>query len=270
MASAPFALPAEPSPAQGCLARLRAGCLYLCCRFPAIRGARLGGSVVLPALALGAICHRAATVVVNSGDGGMQGALGLSCQLQGPYSVAELLHRTPVPLLSQTRGPNQQPPPCTVPTFGHSFLKAAAPRAVSLQAGDLLQDQSQRRMRRVWGADSSFPSPRPIALCSASCRHGFQQLGWGGGRGEDAHSLGSVFWRKEGNQEGVRAGGMPRRDGEHRAVSQQPKVSVLILSTIPWSKAVPPGSPRSFPKPAQPCGHIPYQSMGTVVSPTLS
>lgn len=88
--------------------------------------------------------------------------------------------------------------------------------------------------------------------------------------GEDAHSLGSVFWRKEGNQEGVRAGGMPRRDGEHRAVSQQPKVSVLILSTIPWSKAVPPGSPRSFPKPAQPCGHIPYQSMGTVVSPTLS
>lgn len=51
--------------------------------------------------------------------------------------------------------------------------------------GDFLQDQSQRRSHRVWGADSSgFPSPRPIPLCLASCEHRLLQLQRGGGSGK--------------------------------------------------------------------------------------
>lgn len=188
----------------------------------------------------------------------MQEALGHSYQLQGPYSAVELLHHTPVPPPLPSIDPNQQPPSSTMPRrFGHSFLKAAALRAVLLQAGDLLQDQSQRRMRRAWGADSSFPSPRPIALRSASCRHRFQQLGWGGGRGEDVYKPWYCFLEK-GREPGVCEG---RRDASERrqAQSSEPTTQSFSFNTVnntleqgraTWVPSVlPKASPALWPHP---------------------
>lgn len=81
--------------------------------------------------------------------------------------------------------PQASPTKFTAPSSPGSTLGCKSRSSSKL--GDLLQDQSQRRRHRVWGADRGFPSPSPIPPRLASCEHSLQQLRQGGGSGKDAH-----------------------------------------------------------------------------------
>lgn len=125
---------------------------------------------------------------------------GYSCQLQGSQpTVADSGHEqsssvlfTTMPLPNMGSHPQckqillQQHPCLSPPQEGSAgtspraalakFTDPCSPGSVlgcksrsSSRLGDLLQDQSQRRRHRVWGADRGFPSPSPIPLRLASC-----------------------------------------------------------------------------------------------------
>jgi len=163
--------------------------------------------------------------------GGCRWPWAICANLRGPCSVWQICPVHPsTPSLpgtpSSTQGDPAPAAPIPLPCWGGSAgsTPAASPgkthrsRAPREHAGleggfcsnlgDLLQDQSQRRRLRAWGADSGFPSPSPIPLHLASCERRLQQLRRGGGSGEDVQSPGTLFfgqgWELEGS---AKAGG---------------------------------------------------------------
>lgn len=189
VAAARFVLPAQPPPAVS--ACLGAGCPYLCRSFPEIRGARLDGSRAQRGPPPAPVCHRAARAA------GTRVAPGLFVPASGSLpSGAETPGReqscsTPTPCCLPRRAQGPHPAASTPHSPGARPATAPAKQSSRSTLGDLLQEQSQRRTGRVWGAESRFPSPRPVPSRWASCEHRAAAARRGGGRGKDARSPGT-------------------------------------------------------------------------------
>lgn len=204
------------APAQGYLGRTQNKLLLSQPQLPSDKGGMSGGEpgCLSLARAVAAVCHQAA--IVDSGwslpaaplvPRGQAGAWEEDAWAEQGAAASTEVHRGGLGLQGwrdvmgcrlswaicanfRAEGSGEEQSSSVLPNPSAPFLPGtlssmlgASPWAAlgcksrfCSQLVDLLQDQSQRRRRRAWGADSSFPSLCPVPLCLSSCKNRLWQL----------------------------------------------------------------------------------------------